>query len=232
MKYSVFLFLLLLFSCSKTEKVPFDNAISDVENEAEIAKKDNNEESNWITKFTESGISYPLFIGVENADSINHIIKEEINELNNSYELTEESNIGFIIQYEDAKYISITFSGFMYNNMGEIYWPIMIDIENKSKLTLGDLITLNEHFVDLVYNDLQNFFVEMEIDIKDYYPKENIYNLLLEADKGPQSEVRSYFTKNQLCIIFHVPREMGNFYDVVLPIDVIDKIEIKKDNGA
>jgi hypothetical protein len=71
------------------QKVPVSsNEQTDVEGE---------NDSTWVPAFTRNGIHYLIFFGM-NADIINQIIIGELDKLNNSYDITPEYDVDFVIE--------------------------------------------------------------------------------------------------------------------------------------
>ena len=219
------------FSCKDKENqlitIPYEENIT----QEEIKIIENNNVT-WVPGFTSNGINYPIFINKENAAIINQIIEDEVAKLNNSYEITPESEIAFTITYEDDNYISILGLGYIANEgyayAATIYWPVMIDIKNGKKLVLNDIVNIDEKFMVLFIQVLEYYFNEIEINLYEIYSKEEIKGKVLRADIENYSDVRSYFTKEKICIAFSIPRVLGEFIDVELLFnDVTKKINIK-----
>jgi hypothetical protein len=107
----------------------------------------------------------------------------------------------------------------------------MIDKKNVTILYLKNIVEIDGKLIDLVTKHLEYYFNEIETDMELYYPKDTLENILLKADifeDGNIPGVRSFFTKEKLCISFIIPRVLGEFIDIELPITELNsKIEIK-----
>ncbi len=229
--FKIIIFILLLCiinSCSKKENNSSTSIVEKIYNIEDITSDGNS--ITWVPVFTNNGIHYPVFLYNHNDEVINGIIEDEIYKIDNNYEITLKSIIDFEVKYIDENYISILFSGYPSNEehvySETILWPVMIDIENGSILTLNDIVSIDDSFIELSIKELEYYFAEIEIDLYEYYSKEEIKKLLLNTDRWEDNtipDVRSYFTKDKIFINFNTPRVLDEFTYIEFSMDSIKK---------
>jgi len=160
------------------------------------------------------------------------IIKKEVDKIGESYNLTGEVNIEFRIIYRDDNYITAQFIGSIFCE-GCVYpprvlWPVMVDIKNETRLTLTDIVRIDDRFVELVFNELQRVFSEIGegIDyVNNSYPVKKRKDILQEVDVFVENnyspDIMSYFNANELVICFYVGKAFGQYRCIALPLSEI-----------
>lgn len=149
------------------------------------------------------------------------IIKTELNIIGENLLFPQNvDDIGFYILYNDDNYITAMFSGMLGGaHVTHMHWPVMVDIKNKKRLILRDIVEINDLFVDAVFKEMEKIIrEELGSNISNFYTKEEQKKDLLEAnvlykDKYEPS-VASYFDTSKLVIYFEniAPRA------VILPL--------------
>ena len=233
-KYLIIMFFVFLLWIKQENIV--NASTNEVINNVQI-ENDNHQTDNKIIWFVSMYdiIEYPVFKNILNEKIVNQIIFDEIEKIYNSYEFTPESVVEFTVEYADENYLSILFSGYIFNEgfayAATILWPVMIDIKNGKKLALNDIVNINKTFMEWFIQQLENYFNDLGNDIYKRYSKEEIHEKVLKADTDTIDEypcVTSYFTKEKLCINFPIPRYLGEFIEVeILFAELNKKINIE-----
>jgi len=171
---------------------------------------------------TVSGNGSNEIIAVANA-----IIRDELDIIGEGFLFPQNlDDIDFYIKYNDDNYITAVFNG-MYGgwHITHMNWPIMVDIKNKKRLILSDVVKINDQFVKTVFKAIEDDLSEEEkSDLKEFYTVEKLKadllkaNVLYEGKHQPSNQ--SYFDKTDL-VIHLMEVRMFNHGIVILPLDKI-----------
>jgi hypothetical protein len=131
--------------------------------------------------------------------------------------------------YNDDNYITARFGGDVVHEFSSsiafIWWPIVIDIKNKKKMALGDIVIIDDLFVKVVFKKLESIFhEELNVDLNDFYTLEKLKYYLLKADVFENEyapDVISIFDAKKLSICFSVIAHWGQFRCISLPLNEI-----------
>jgi len=158
--------------------------------------------------------------------TVNTIIKQDMDIIGENYTLNGDVDVGFFIEYKDDNYITAVFNGFVFEGRSLVLWPIMVDIKNKRRLTLNDVVKIDDQFTKIVFKELEKIYrEELNIDVNNDYPMKKLKDVLLSADvlyEGKHTpDVTSYFNANEIVIEFYVRRVYGWYSGVTLPLNKI-----------
>jgi hypothetical protein len=188
--------------------------------------------SAWISMMGDTVLSVlrRVFNDDETFIAVNTIIKKEVDMIGENSNLFGDVDIGFFIKHKDDNYITTMFNGFIFCE-GCAYpalmlRPIMIDIKNKRRVILSDIININDLFVETVFKQLEKVFrEELDKDVNSFYTIEELKDALREADIPFENryppDIRSCFDANDLIIYFSVANVLGRFKIVRLPLNEI-----------
>lgn len=191
-------------------------------------------------------IQYPelqcYFLG-SNLEKINEMIKNEALKKAVEYEqdADDEYDLGHVtleinyeIKYFSESYISITFKrDFTARRAAHptsLFYTLNIDLKKAKHIKLGDMANVDEYFVRCFrkaikdrqktnpYPAAYDYFT----DISD----KRILEYLKSSDcLKNHCETFSYFTYNQICIVYTVPHSIGDYTIVEIDMKSLDEIK-------
>jgi hypothetical protein len=138
-------------------------------------------------------------------------------------------DVDFEIIYNDDNYIAAWFGGHVtfetYPSLDRVVWPIKVDIRNKRRLILNDIVRIDKPFVARVFKELADMFrEELDSNVNDFYTIKELKDLLIKADvfeNGDPPSITCYFNASELVINFAVPKNCGSFRVIELPLSEI-----------
>jgi len=176
-------------------------------------------------------VQYPVLNNIENQDTINNIILQEVNDIIKKYSLSnlnEENAVSYEIKHKDNETISIRFDGVIYHRglpyPRRVFSSVSIDLETASILELNQIIDIEnddffEYFTENANKQLKTMFAEKEISINDVFSDEKIKELLKNADvRDSTLDSLSYISDDYYVIRFRVIHALGDFWDFVFPL--------------
>jgi len=167
--------------------------------------------------------------------AVNTIIEKEAVVLEKIYDFTGEKekeevmvDVGFYIRYNNDKYITAYFGGELIFessiSIDRVFWPIMIDLKNKKRLILSDIVKIDSSFVATIFNEIEDMFhEESNMNINE------LRELLVTADISENGHIpsfTSYFDANKLFICFPVIKHFGQVGGIELPLSKISTMMI------
>lgn len=174
---------------------------------------------------TDIEISFPQFSGFKNIalqNKVNALLKDEAfreYEKNNDLSLS----IKYEIVHQDDKTISVTYSGFAYNKQAayprDIFTTVNIDLESGNRIRLGDIVEVDNLFVEELRKTLSSYISENP-DWEPVYSEkldadnEYLLNLMLQADLETTSNCFSYYTSDYLGISFSTAHVAGDHFEI------------------
>jgi len=163
----------------------------------------------------------------ETIASANAVMQKHVYLVGNSWAAADpdDEDISFLIEYADTNYISSTFAGTVFPegaaHPSSFIWSIMVDIKNKRRLTLKDIVKINDQFVKVVFNKVEDINKYLDDDESYSYSMEELQKVLLDTDveyedKHTPSNT-SYFDEKSLFIsLYRVPSDI-----IILPLNEI-----------
>jgi hypothetical protein len=90
--------------------------------------------------------------------AVNNILQKHVKLIGEAWDVahTEDGDINFHIHYKDDNYISFTFGGTVFTGAhpSSFIWSVNVDIKNKKRLTLKDIVKIDTAFVNAAYNEV------------------------------------------------------------------------------
>jgi hypothetical protein len=175
----------------------------------------------------------------DTASAINAVyetIKKDMDIIGETWELNAKDlkDVGFTIMYKDDNYLTSMFNGLVYHrgwpSPNHLMHTVMVDIKNKKRLTLSDVVEIDNTFVKVVYNGLKEFLQDYTYgDIGMHYTMKTLKESLLKTDVWIEDEdgtyrpwgVSSYFDAEKLVILISVVNALGRVWGIDLPLDKI-----------
>lgn len=194
-------------------------------------------ESN-IYSYKNINVIYPSIAGLEAIDKqniINKLLKEEslsfVHIMNESKD-TLNYELDYRVIYQDNNIISIIFSGYRYMEEAlypvDVFYTLNVDLHNVKKLVLGDMVSIDENFVNVYIENLKKDKGDELINFACEYllkslSSEDFMNGFTESDMpyGSSKYVYSYFTGSSIGISWEVPHSIGDHVEVEVPIEVL-----------
>jgi hypothetical protein len=162
----------------------------------------------------------------ETIASANAVLQKHVSLVGNSWasaDHDDDGDISFRIQYTDNNYISSTFSGTVFTGAhpSSFIWSIMVDIKNKRRLTLKDIVKINGQFIKVVFNKVEDINKYLDDDESYSYSMDELQEALLDTDVEYEDKYTpsntSYFDEKNLFIsLSHVPSS-----SIILPLNEI-----------
>lgn len=167
--------------------------------------------------------------------AVYEIIKKELDMIEKNWELNVDDldEIAFTIKYKDDNYLTSMINGLLFHkgwaHPNLLIYTITIDIKNKKRLTLNDIVKIDNRFVKLVYNGLTEYYRDYDLgDRNDFYTMETLKDALLKTDVWNEGEgfkyspdFKSYFDTEKMFIIISVSNVLGRAWLIDLPLDKI-----------
>ncbi|MFP4698373.1 MAG: hypothetical protein ACLFMO_06670 [Eubacteriales bacterium] len=195
-----------------------------------------------IYSYKNINVIYPSIVGLEAVDRQNIINKLLREEALSFVDIMEESKdtlnyeLDYSVVFQDNNIISIIFKGYRYMEEApypvDVFYSINVDLNNGKKLVLGDMVSIDENFVNLYIEylkkdkgeELKNYACEYLLNS---LSSENFTNGFRESDRlyGSSKYVYSYFTGSKIGISWEVPHSVGDHVEVEIPIEVINDLK-------
>jgi hypothetical protein len=220
------------FSLDDSQKISTDDTLGASSGEEDDDAEEIKARAAWIALMRDTVLSkLRRTISGDGSDEIiavaNTVIKKELDVIGESFLFPQNlDDIDFYIRYNDKNYITAAFNG-MYGegHITHMNWPIKVDIKNKKRLILSDVVRINDQFVKTVFKAIEdNLSEEEKSDLKKIYTAEKLKADLLETDVLYESKYwpsnQSYFDEKDLVIYLMAVRGFNHGY-VDLPLDKI-----------
>lgn len=197
------LFLPILVSCR------YDSNHSGTSNPSSVLKKTLTDTSHNNSSVS---IRYPQLEN-KNFEKVNKIIKDAIiGYVGNVYGadyINLKLNLDYRISFQSGTLLSVIFEG-MGNvstsaHPNNLFYGIVIDLENASKLNLRDVYIVNNNLINLIK---QNVDTNVKSFLNNYYDDSELIKQL----NNPNNEVEMsfYLTENKLGLSITVPHAIGD----------------------
>lgn len=117
----------------------------------------------WISimeKFVSSELRSVFKNDTSNEDyvAVNAILQKYVKLVGKSFGAADPDceDINFSIDYKDDNYISCVFGGTVFAGAhpSSFVWPVVVDIKNKKRLILKDIVKINDSFVSVTHKDI------------------------------------------------------------------------------
>jgi hypothetical protein len=182
-----------------------------------------------------------VFNGDESGDTasaintVYEIIKKDMDIIGEIWELKAKDleEVVFTINYKDDNYLTSKFNGLLFHrgwaHPNLLLHTVMVDIKNKKRLTLNDVVKIDSGFVKTVYNELKEFLRDTNYgNIKEHYTMKTLKEDLLTTDVWYEGKlgmyspgINSYFDAEKLFILISVVNVLGRVWVIDLPLDKI-----------
>lgn len=226
---------LLLASCSIRHN-------SDIENTRQMGDlSEKNNEAYEITNATYTDkkvqIEYPQIINMQDSNkqkTINEIIADDAyGFLKNDAWQAEEfgMEINYEIKWKSSRFLSIQYTGLNYDNGAahpvHQFYTMNIDIHNEKKLTLTDLVIIDESWVKKFKERKFKETMAEHNYILDTFTTEEWRTMFNKADTA-ESEIYSYFTEKALGVSVGVAHAVGDHAEFEINYeDIRENIKIE-----
>jgi hypothetical protein len=168
-------------------------------------------------------------------NAVYEIIKKDMDIIGETWDLNAKDleEVGFTIKYKDDNYLTSEFNGLLFHrgwaHPNLLIHTVMVDIKNKKRLTLNDVVKIDSSFVKTVYNELKEFLRDSPYgNIKEHYTMKTLKESLLKTDVWYEGElgtyspeINSYFDAEKLFILISVINVLGRVWVIDLPLDKI-----------
>jgi len=219
---------------------PDKNTLESAENEIREKKESQNKDdriesnnpNNFMTKHYTKGkieVEYPEISNgySDKLNKINSIIAKDASYIfeKGSYE-GATGEIKYDIPFISDEIVSITYQGLIskrsYAYPTYLFYSTNVNIQTGEKLTLGDLVTIDEAFIQEFRQGeiISSSSSEQYNTLKKYISNlsdEELLNSFLKADKIGSSNVFTYLTDDSIVVILDVIHVLGDFILVEIP---------------
>lgn len=187
-------------------------------------------------------ISYPEILGLQDGEKdiiINEILKKEAFCELSDWEQSNDNSINGIslsieynILYQTNEFLCVNYIGYTYIDKAayprSIFTTVNIDLINKDRLQLKDIIDINDSFINILKSIIKQYIdknPDFEIIYRDMLEHDDEYfrNLLTNADSTASSDCFSYFTPNSLGISFATSHVAGDHFEIEIPYEIIEE---------
>lgn len=191
--------------------------------------KDAVEHANFVKKQYTKGkikVDYPQLANenFEQAEKINEVIARDATYFfeNGLYE-GYSSDIKYETTFLDEEFASFLYQGLLTSpNQSypiNLFYSTIVNMQTGEKVTLSDLVTVDEAFVDKFKQGkiLSGESDEYINEVKKYISSlgdEELLNVLSKADNKESSSAFTYLTEDSIVVILGVPHALGDFVQV------------------
>jgi len=227
MKIIVLIFLILLVGCSRKTPNSTDNnyhdsspSTSEEGYETDVDGTQDNEGDNQVVGVPELPVQDDKVEeepAVPDEDKVGQLIAEYQRELENVFlenDLYLLNGLDTQITYKSDNIVSVLFSGDMMYSPRLFRETLNIYVPTAERLSLGEIVVIDEGFISLVNEKLNDKLNEMGLDYAVVFPR-GIESLLIDADNNYDS--KSYFTSDEVRILFGVVHAIGDYIEVSIP---------------
>lgn len=240
---SFILILFLMTICMSLRVQNSSNFIKSILVDSHIKKYE--VESNIYTyrdEYKNIVIEYPCLkadFSDQKVSEINDFIKAEAIKLCDGYDYVYEVKdynylelrINYEIEYLSDSYLSIVYKGlanpYWANHPTHLFYTLNIDLCSTKCIKLEDMIEINDRFLNLFKEQIENHKAEPYPDVDIYFakiPDNQILKYLKSSDnleRGTESYygVYSYFTDKEVCVVYPVPYAVGNHTVIKIDMD-------------
>lgn len=197
-------------------------------NSTDAASTDSNtneSHSNQPSNDTIPPISLPILSNTKNNEQVNELILDYVCGLDSFYNEDDLSALtaSHQIMFQSENYVSIYFSGTLKGGAYQSAFKSTLNINANqvSRMTLSQIVNVNEEFIKLVTSAVDEQLKAIGTDIDTVFPS-GIKNELSHADSNSLSDVQSYFTSNEIGIIFSVQHAIGDYIEVRIPVSSVE----------
>lgn len=188
--------------------------------------------------YKDINVIYPSIKGLESGDTqkvINELLKEEALSLVTIMEKNKDVlnyELDYSVVFQDNNFMSIIFTGYRYMDGApypvDVFYSTNVDLHNAKKLVLGDMVLIDENFVNLYIqylgvdkgDEMKNFACEYLVNS---LSTDNLEEGFAKADMlyGSSVYVYSYFTGIDIGLSWEVPHSVGDHVEVEIPIEIL-----------
>jgi len=221
------LLTLIISGCMNNKDM--DDKVSPVINNKYDIEKETYTNNNII-------INYPQVIDTGNSDKqkkINELIKMSALKLLDDYKDDINNlnlNMDFKIMYKGSDILSIQYLGLL--SLKNAAYPINeinttnLDLANEKLLTLSDVVTVNEHFVD-IFKDGKYRAYSSDLNLESVGALNDVLNGYGSNDilaDLKQETANFYFTENSVVVSANVIHAMGDHFEMEIEYKNLDNL--------
>jgi len=192
----------------------------------EVYEPNSEEQVNSAQTEKETNMPYPVFTNIENEKQVNQLILDYISQIETLYNADDSLTlcVDYQIMFQNDQYISIYFTG---DIKGAAYPRLFkstlnIDLIQVSQVTLNQIVHINDDFINIFSDAAQIRFESFGGNMTDVISMDSIKESLEQADTIFNSDVQSYFTSDEVVIIWEVPHVLGDYIEVGIPLTSIE----------